>query len=213
VCFAFSLVICGLRYWQTVLRFLWLFVVYIIGKLCVTGPKSRATSIRYDVMSLDCENWQCTELDPETVRDRHWIVWMLSRCGVYRYLDEWAIMQTWYRNLCLIYFSLSTEFYCLNCKSDVKLVTGNITCLQLQRRLWLYEWWNCRFNVFVKTHNILLYAEVLEIHFVFVLRTARGVRITWVLVRISTPEWALPNIVVTTPLCYVLISGLFYKCL
>jgi hypothetical protein len=138
---------------------------------------------------------------------------LLFARGVYRYLDKWAIMQTWYRNLYLIYFSLCTEFYGLNCKSDVKLVTGNITCLQLQRRVWLYEWWNCRFNFFVKTHNILLYTEIFEIHFVFVYWTARRVRITWVLVRISTPKWAVTNIVVRTPLCSVLMSGLFYKCL
>lgn len=192
-----------------VVRFLWLFVVYIIGKLCVTGPKPHATSIWYNIMILDCENWHCTELDPETLRNRHWIARMLSAHDVYRYLDEWAIMQTWYRNLCLVYFSLCTEFYGLNCKSDAKLVTGNITCLQLQRRVWLYEWWNCRFNFFVKTNNMLLYTEVLEFHFVFVYRIARSGRITWVLVRISTPKWALPNIVVTTPLCCVLMPGLF----
>ena len=171
MCSAFSLVIYGLHYWQTVRD--WTNVTYY--------------KHIYDVMSFDCENWQCTEVDPETVRSWHWIVWMLSARVVYRY-DEWAIMQTWYRKLCLIYFSLCTEFCSLNCKLDVKLVTGNITCLQLQRRVWLYEWWNCKFNFSVKTRNILLYTEVLEIHFVFVYRTARRVGITWVLVRISTPN-------------------------
>jgi hypothetical protein len=120
VCSAFSLVVYGLHYWQTVRDW--------------TKVTCYKHMIWCDVMSLDYENWQCTELDPETLRNRHWIVRMLSAHGVYRYLDEWAILQTWYRNVCLIYFSLCTEFYSLNCKWDVKLVTGNITCLQLQRR-------------------------------------------------------------------------------
>jgi hypothetical protein len=196
------------------LRFLWLFVVYIIDNLCVTGSKSRATSIWYDVMSLDRENWQCTELDPETLHIRHRIVWMQSPRGVYRYLDEWAIMQTWYRNLCLIYFSLSTEFYCLNCKSDVKLGDRQYNVPAATEAG--FDYMNGEIADLMFSLNRIIYCciqEVLEIHFGFVYRTACRVRITRVLVRISTPKWTLPNIVVTTPLCYVLMSGLFYKCL
>jgi len=141
VCSAFSLVIYDLHFWQTVR-----------DRTQVTCYKH----IWYDVMSLGRKNWQCTELDTRTLRNRHWIVWMRFARGVYRYLDEWAIMQTWYRNLCLIYFSLCTEFYSLNCKSDAKPVTGNITRLQLQRRVRLYQWWKCRFNFFVKTYCCVL---------------------------------------------------------
>jgi hypothetical protein len=113
---------------------------------------------------------------------------MIYAHGVYSYFDERVIMQTWYRNLCFIYFSLCTEFYILNCKSNVKLVTGKIMCLQLRRRVLQYKWWNRRFNFFVKTYNVLLCTEVLEIHFVLVYRIARVFRIMWVLVRISTPK-------------------------
>lgn len=94
-----------------------------------------------------------TGLDPRTFRNRRMITWMLSAHGVCSYFDEWLIMQIRYRNLCFIYFSPCTEFNILNCKWNMKLVTGKIMCLRQGDGILLHKSLNRRFNSFAKTHR------------------------------------------------------------